>query len=87
VAGDVQRIRAARDEQRRRVALREVEPGQAQGFVVPYERDGAVAYRGVGGTDYACGGCGRLLAVGVHPGMFQGFVFACGCGALNQLAP
>ncbi len=53
--------------------------------MIPFQHDGSAAYRGLGRSDYACGACGRLLAVGVRAGMFQGLAFACGCGALNQV--
>ncbi len=69
---------------RSRIVLRVVEPGDAMGFVIPHQA-GSAAFRGSGGADYACGGCGRLLAIGVRPGMFQSFVFACACGSLNQV--
>ncbi len=69
---------------RTRFTLKVVDAAEARGFIIPHQ-DGAASYRGCGSGDYACGGCGRLLAIGVRPGMFQSFVFACGCGALNQV--
>ena len=69
---------------RSRLVLRVVDPPEARGFVIPHQA-GAAAFRGSGTADYACGLCGALLAIGVRPGMFQTFVFACGCGALNQV--
>jgi hypothetical protein len=70
---------------RRRIALDVVDSSDATGLVVPHRRDGSIAYRGHGPADYACGCCGRLLAIGVMPGMFQSLAFSCGCGALNQV--
>ncbi len=70
---------------RQRIALEVVEPGRARGLVIPFPRDGSITYSGRCVSDYACGGCGQLLAIGVRPGMFQSLVFACGCGALNQV--
>ena len=69
---------------RRKLVLKVVRPDEARGLVIP-PRGGGVGYRGRGGTDYACGGCGILLAIGVRAGMFQSLVFACACGALNQV--
>ena len=68
-----------------RIALEVLEASEATGFVIPHRRDGTVPYRGLGEIDYACGGCGHLLAIGVPPGLFQRFVFSCGCGALNRV--
>jgi len=70
---------------RLRVVLRVLEAHQATGFLIPAPRGGAVVCRGPGGEDYACGDCGRLLAIGMRSGTFARFVFACGCGAWNQL--
>ncbi len=70
---------------RERVALEVVEPDEARGFVIPQNRFRSVSYRGPDRTDYACGGCGHLLAIGVRQGMFQSLVFACDCGAFNQV--
>jgi hypothetical protein len=70
---------------RERIALEVVEPSGARGLVVPCHRDGSALYRGLGESDYACGGCGHLIATGVRPGMFRSLVFACRCGALNQV--
>jgi hypothetical protein len=69
---------------RRKLLLRVVRPEEARGLLIP-PRGGGVRYRGRGGTDYACGGCGLLLAIGVRAGTFQSLVFACSCGALNQV--
>jgi hypothetical protein len=69
---------------RRRLVLEVVKPDEARGLVIP-PRGGRVGYRGRGGTDYACGCCGFLLAIGVGAGMFQSLLFACSCGALNQV--
>ena len=74
-------VRAARQ----RVVMRVLEAHQATGFVIPPPRAGSVLCRGLGCEDYACGDCGRLLAIGMRPGVFARFVFACGCGAWNQL--
>ena len=77
--------RRARNRARQRVVLEEViDPRDARGFGVPHG-DGAVLLRGLGDTDYACGRCGHLLAIGIRRGMFQRFVFACACGAVNQV--
>lgn len=70
---------------RDRVVLHVVEPHEARGFVVPLSRSGSVQFRGLGANDFACGGCGGLIAIGVNLAAFQNFVFACGCGALNQI--
>ncbi len=70
---------------RERVVLEVVDPHEARGFLIPGNRSRSVPYRGPDGTDYACGGCGYLLAIGVRRRMFQGFLFACACGALNQV--
>lgn len=70
---------------RERVVLRAIEPHEARGFVVPHQASGAVRFRGRGRHDYACGGCGGLLAIGVELAAFRNFVFACSCGALNEL--
>jgi len=69
---------------RDRIVLRIVESGERPGFIIPH-RDGGATFRGHGSADYACGNCGLLLAIGVRPGMFRSFVFACGCGGLNAL--
>jgi hypothetical protein len=69
---------------RRKLVLKVVRPDEARGLVIP-PRGGRIGYRGRGATDYACGGCGVLLAIGVTAGMFQSFIFACGCGTLNQV--
>jgi hypothetical protein len=76
--------RATIDCLRRKLFLRVVRPEEARGLVIP-PRGGRIGYRGRGGTDYACGGCGVLLAIGVTAGMFQSLIFACACGALNQV--
>jgi hypothetical protein len=40
------------------------------------------ALRGVGGVDYACGGCGAVLCEACTPGELRQLVFACPeCGA------
>jgi hypothetical protein len=70
---------------RERVVLDVVEPHEARGFVVPLSRSGSVQFRGLGANDFACGGCGCLIAIGVNLAAFENFVFACGCGALNQI--
>lgn len=70
---------------RERVVLRAVEPHEACGFVVPHQASGSIRFRGRGRHDYACGSCGGLLAIGVELAAFRNFVFACGCGALNEL--
>jgi len=71
---------------RLRIALEVLEDAsEATGFLIPHRTDGSVPYRGPGEVDYACGGCGYLLAIGVPPGQFQRFVFSCGCGALNRV--
>ena len=70
---------------RERVVLHVVDPHEARGFVIPHNRSGSVQFRGRGANDYACGGCGGLLAIGVNLDVFQNFVFACVCGALNQV--
>ncbi len=69
---------------RERRALKVVEPSEAAGFVIPHPHRNALV-RGGGGTDYACGACGLLLAIGVRPGTFRSFLFACACGALNEV--
>jgi hypothetical protein len=69
---------------RDRLVLRVVDRHECRGFVVSPQQ-GAPAYRGSGGADYACGTCGSLLAIGVRPRMFLSFVFACACGALNAV--
>ncbi len=69
---------------RDRVTLAVVEPGEARGFVIPHQQ-GCAVFRGGGPADYACGKCGSLLAIGVTPGMFRTFVFACACGAFNAV--
>jgi hypothetical protein len=69
---------------RDRHVLQVVASGERCGFIVAHH-DGVPAYRGEGTLDYACGGCGSLLAVGVRPGMFRSFTFSCACGALNAL--
>ncbi|MFL5302069.1 MAG: hypothetical protein ACJ79R_17170 [Anaeromyxobacteraceae bacterium] len=71
---------------RARYVLQVAEGGETAGFVVPTRREGTVIYRGLGPADYACGGCGRVLAAGVRPGMFRSLVFSCECGALNRVA-
>ncbi len=65
--------------------LEVVPAAKARGLVIPHNRDGSISYRGHGSHDYLCGGCGYFLAIGVSPGMFKGLVFACGCGAWNQV--
>ncbi len=69
---------------RRRMVLQVVPDYDCRGFVIPHH-EGRASYRGSGAADYACGACGWLLAVGVRPGMFRSFVFACRCGALNAV--
>jgi hypothetical protein len=69
---------------RDRIGLRIVESGEHSGFVIPHHA-GVAAYRGTGSADYACGRCGGLLAIGVRPGMFSTFIFACACGAMNAV--
>jgi hypothetical protein len=69
---------------RTRLALDVVDAREARGFLIPHQAGGA-SFRGGGSADYACGTCGALLAIGVRPGMFRTFVFACSCGALNQV--
>lgn len=69
---------------RRRIVLRPVEPHEARGFVIPHRRSASIPFRGEGAHDYACGGCGGLIAIGVELVAFRNFVFACGCGALNE---
>ena len=68
-----------------RIAMEALDASEAAGFLIPHRRDGSVPYRGPGQVDYACGECGHLLAIGVSPGLFQRFVFSCGCGALNRV--
>ncbi len=70
---------------RERVVLHVVEPHETQGFVIPHNRTGAIQFRGRGANDYACGGCGSLIAIGVNLAAFHNFVFACACGALNRV--
>ena len=70
---------------RDRIVLRVVDRGEHSGFVIPHH-DGVAAYRGTGPADYTCGRCATPLAIGVRPGMFQTFVFACACGAMNVVA-
>ncbi len=77
--------RRAAPKDRQRLVLEVVEPGRARAFVVPCQPDGSVAYRGLDLFDYTCGSCGRAVAIGVRPGMFQGIAFACACGALNHV--
>ncbi len=69
---------------RDRRVLRVVATGERCGFIVAHH-EGVAAYRGDGAVDYACGGCGTLLAIGVRPGMFRSLAFSCACGALNSL--
>ena len=70
---------------RDRVVLEVVSDAEATGFVIPPHREGS-PYRGRGDTDFLCGGCQRLVAGGILPGMFRNFVFACGCcGNLNRV--
>ena len=71
---------------RKRLVLNVVAEEDAKGFAIPHNQQGPPPYRGQGPYDYACGGCGLLLAIGVQPGMFQNLVFTCGCGAWNQVA-
>jgi hypothetical protein len=78
---DLQRVPAG---VRDRIALKIVEPGRSRRFVIPHQH-GEACYRGCGGADYACGSCGTLLAIGVRPGMFRSFAFACPCGTLNAV--
>jgi hypothetical protein len=70
---------------RDRVVLQVVEPHEARGFVIPHSRSGSFPLRGRGANDYACGGCGGLIAIGVELRAFQNFIFACGCGVLNEI--
>ncbi|HTT69612.1 MAG TPA: hypothetical protein VMG32_00205, partial [Anaeromyxobacteraceae bacterium] len=49
--------------------------------------DGAPVFTGPGDLDYLCGACGMLLCEGVRPGLFVGVLFACRCGAENQVPP
>ena len=70
---------------RDRVVLEVVSDADATGFVIPPNREGG-PYRGRGDTDFVCGGCRKLVAAGIRPGMFRNFVFACGCcGNLNRV--
>ena len=70
---------------RQRIVLEVVSSSDARGLLVAPGADGSVLFHGPGDADYACGRCGRLLAIGIRPGMFQRFVFACVCGAVNQV--
>ena len=70
---------------RQRVVLRVVELGEGGGSVIPSHRYGTFPYRGYGTIDYTCGQCGRLLAMGARPRMFETVLIACGCGALNEV--
>lgn len=70
------RIRA-----RQRVVLEVVNFSDATGLAILPGKDGSVLLRGQGDTDYVCGRCGQLLAIGIRRGMLQRFVFACNCGA------
>lgn len=69
---------------RPRLALSVLDPEEATGFVIPLDRSRGLC-RGGGDVDYACGGCGNLIAIGMSPGRLRSLVFACGCGALNQV--
>ena len=71
---------------RTRLVLQVVAAENAKGFAIPHNHEGSPVYRGHGPYDYVCGGCGHFLAIGVSPGMFQSLVFACGCGAWNQVS-
>ncbi len=75
----------AEDRNRERIVLDVVERAAPRRFVISPHGDGSAAYQGLGASDYVCGACGRPVAVGVRPGMFQSLAFACPCGALNQV--
>jgi hypothetical protein len=79
-------VRVASAHLRKRLVLKVVAAEEAKGSALPHNQEGSVLYRGHGAFDYACGCCGLLLAIGVSPGMFQNLVFACGCGAWNQVS-
>jgi hypothetical protein len=69
---------------RKRIHLEVVEADEAIGFRIPHLGQG-VSFRGRGAADYACGGCGTLIAIGIKPGMFSSLVLECACGALNRV--
>jgi len=71
---------------RERVTLEVVEPAEATGIVIPRGAEASPWLRGKGRVDYACGGCGELIAIGARPGAFQSLLFACACGALNRVS-
>ena len=50
--------------------------------------DVAPAIRGEGPNDYACGGCGVVLASSIHVGQLQFLGFRCpDCGVFSEPAP
>jgi hypothetical protein len=72
-------------EQRARLVLELVDRDTSRGFVVAVRQDGSPSFQGSGPSEYACGRCARLLATGVHPGVFACLVFRCRCGAMNRV--
>jgi hypothetical protein len=75
-------LQPSRSALRQRIVLAVVEAAPPATPVVPHDSR-TMPYRGHGDVDWLCGECGRLLAIGVEPGMFQSYALSCGCGALN----
>ncbi len=71
---------------RKRLVLEVVADEDVSGFAMYQNQEGSLPYRGHGSYDYVCWGCGRPLAIGVSPGMFQNLVFACDCGTCNKVS-
>ncbi len=70
---------------RRRVALTVVRHDEVRGRGVERSPIELRAICGPGLLVYVCGSCGHGLAVGPRPGSFATALFACGCGAVNQV--
>ena len=39
---------------------------------------------GVDDPEHVCGGCGKVLLIGMQPGQMSGVVLRCPCGAYND---